>query len=488
MTVGQVETLRRPTRRRLGRDLADAVGPQKRPHPVVVAERVRLGEDMVAHRLVHRSRRAVQEGTGLSMVLHEPGQPTAVGLQVDIPVVGLGDREVQDVVGIGGKPFGLAVQEVDHDASDPAVLQAPAGRGVVEAGRAVDLVVTRQRARQWLGDLSGDPGDDDLRPLERCRVHVRDSPRLSMSEVSVGLGRAETTTPTEARLLSSRHRRAGHGRRAGRRKAEVTTWFESQVAKPVVASRVLGTALLGTALAACSSGTGRGPRQRDQGQPATSTAHVLTVGTFDGHAGKYRTIQDAVDAARRGDWILVAPGDYHETDDETSRSASTDHGKFGGVLITTSDIHLRGMDRNTVIVDGTKAGRNHPVQRGAGPAGPRRRRVGRQGQRTQRHRRVEGRQREHREPHGLQLPQWRRRLGQRDLVERRCRLRSHRPARIHRSVPHRHIDLLPGRGHRGAIRDLLLQRPRARFCGTSSTPATSTTPGCTWGRASRSAA
>ena len=29
---------------------------------------------------------------------------------------------------------------------------------------------------------------------------------------------------------------------------------------------------------------------------------------------------------------------------------------MGGVLITTSDIHLRGMDRSTVIVDGTKAG------------------------------------------------------------------------------------------------------------------------------------
>jgi hypothetical protein len=29
---------------------------------------------------------------------------------------------------------------------------------------------------------------------------------------------------------------------------------------------------------------------------------------------------------------------------------------MGGVMITTSDIHLRGMDRSTVIVDGTKAG------------------------------------------------------------------------------------------------------------------------------------
>ncbi len=34
-------------------------------------------------------------------------------------------------------------------------------------------------------------------------------------------------------------------------------------------------------------------------------------------AGQYSTIQAAVDAAKPGDWILVAPGDYHETDDLT---------------------------------------------------------------------------------------------------------------------------------------------------------------------------
>jgi hypothetical protein len=87
---------------------------------------------------------------------------------------------------------------------------------------------------------------------------------------------------------------------------------------------------------------------------------VLTVGTFDGHAGKYRSIQSAVDAARPGDWILVGPGDYHEAADETSPPASTDHGHFGGVLIAKSDIHVRGMNRSTVIVDGTKAGAATP--------------------------------------------------------------------------------------------------------------------------------
>ncbi|MDQ6846871.1 MAG: right-handed parallel beta-helix repeat-containing protein [Candidatus Dormibacteraeota bacterium] len=61
-------------------------------------------------------------------------------------------------------------------------------------------------------------------------------------------------------------------------------------------------------------------------------------------AGQYASIQDAVNHAGAGDWILVAPGDYHEKADTTA-----------GVHITTPNIHLRGMDRNGVVVDGTKA-------------------------------------------------------------------------------------------------------------------------------------
>ena len=50
--------------------------------------------------------------------------------------------------------------------------------------------------------------------------------------------------------------------------------------------------------------------------------HVLLVGTFHGVPGKFHSIQAAVNAARPGDWILVAPGDYHENADETGPSGN----------------------------------------------------------------------------------------------------------------------------------------------------------------------
>ena len=77
---------------------------------------------------------------------------------------------------------------------------------------------------------------------------------------------------------------------------------------------------------------------------AAGTVHVLRVGTYRGIPGQFNTIQDAVNSAKPGDWILVAPGTYHE-------HASPEE----GVRITTPGIHLRGMDRKAVIVDGTSA-------------------------------------------------------------------------------------------------------------------------------------
>src|SRR5262249_59694300 len=82
---------------------------------------------------------------------------------------------------------------------------------------------------------------------------------------------------------------------------------------------------------------------------ACAGPRVLRVGTFNGIGGQFKTVQAAVDAARSGDWILVGPGDYHE------HGTNTD-----GVLIATPGIHLRGMDRNGVIVDGTSASASRP--------------------------------------------------------------------------------------------------------------------------------
>jgi hypothetical protein len=85
----------------------------------------------------------------------------------------------------------------------------------------------------------------------------------------------------------------------------------------------------------------------------TAAAHVLRVGTYHGIRGQYRTIQAAVNAAKPGDWVLVAPGDYKTTSIRTPKGAPDFP---ASVLITTRGIHIRGMNRNTVIVDGTRPG------------------------------------------------------------------------------------------------------------------------------------
>jgi hypothetical protein len=92
------------------------------------------------------------------------------------------------------------------------------------------------------------------------------------------------------------------------------------------------------AFAACSSG----PAQSDSGRGGP---RVLLVGSWRGRRGSYDNVQPAVDASRPGDWILVAPGDYHESPESQT-----------GVHITTTGIHLRGLDRNAVIIDGSRPG------------------------------------------------------------------------------------------------------------------------------------
>lgn len=154
------------------------------------------------------------------------------------------------------------------------------------------------------------------------------------------------------------------------------------VSRPVRVGATIGALLVSFAsLSACSSTSNASK------SPTTAAAagpRVLLVGTFSGHAGEYRTIQSAVDAARPGDWILIGPGDYHEDADLTGvPSEYASSGGAGGVYITKSDVHLRGMNRSSVVVDGTKTGAPacsaSPDQQTYGRAGANGKRDGRNG-------------------------------------------------------------------------------------------------------------
>src|SRR4051794_14087116 len=54
-------------------------------------------------------------------------------------------------------------------------------------------------------------------------------------------------------------------------------------------------------------------RNRARSRSSRATPSVLLVGTYNGKAGQFSTIQEAVDAAKPGDWILIGPGDYKQT-------------------------------------------------------------------------------------------------------------------------------------------------------------------------------
>ena len=96
-----------------------------------------------------------------------------------------------------------------------------------------------------------------------------------------------------------------------------------------------------------------------------------------GSPANTRSIQEAVNAAKEGDWILIGPGDYKQAsaaDDRRRRGRRP--GRAPTSSITTPDLHIRGMNRNTVMIDGTKPGSPECSSAEAdqifGPAGRRR--------------------------------------------------------------------------------------------------------------------
>jgi len=68
-------------------------------------------------------------------------------------------------------------------------------------------------------------------------------------------------------------------------------------------------------------------------------------------ASIFSTVQGAVNAAKSGDWILIWPGVYHEKSTQWPTA---------GVWIQKPNLHIRGLNRNGVIIDGSNGTANKP--------------------------------------------------------------------------------------------------------------------------------
>ena len=103
------------------------------------------------------------------------------------------------------------------------------------------------------------------------------------------------------------------------------------------------------------------------------TCGVLYVGAFGGIAtpksSTFKTIQAAVDAAKPSDWILIAPGDYHERGDMGAYVPSASDVSDGWSTAVSISPHREsiyaGMNRNSVIVDGTLSKASTPCSSAA---------------------------------------------------------------------------------------------------------------------------
>ena len=87
---------------------------------------------------------------------------------------------------------------------------------------------------------------------------------------------------------------------------------------------------------------------------AAAPSQVLRVGTWHGIPGNEPTIEAAMAALQPGGWVLIAPGDYHPAMDYQPAQATSRYP--AAVLDSVANTHVRGMDRNGVIIDGTLPG------------------------------------------------------------------------------------------------------------------------------------
>jgi hypothetical protein len=110
----------------------------------------------------------------------------------------------------------------------------------------------------------------------------------------------------------------------------------------------IALAIAGTTLVPAGAGSSATASAR-----IVSRHQVLRVGTYHGIKGQYRSLQSAVNAAHPGDWILVGPGD-HKT--KSTRAPKGAKDTPAGVLVTTPDVYIRGMNRSKTIIDGTVSG------------------------------------------------------------------------------------------------------------------------------------
>jgi hypothetical protein len=105
---------------------------------------------------------------------------------------------------------------------------------------------------------------------------------------------------------------------------------------------------------------------------ASMAPRVLLAGTYHGTAGGYTSVRAALALARAGDLILVRLGDCTAVLCGGAAAGSCGATAPAGAFVITAGIHLRGMNRNSETIDGTRPGSRRargprPARCGSGP-------------------------------------------------------------------------------------------------------------------------